>query len=401
MKRLFLPLISFLVALSFQAIAADRSPVTIGFDGAFGLPNSTSDQAIEKGIRVAIDEINRAGGVLGGRPLAVVTDDNRSIPARGIRNVQRLADREDIVALFGGKHSQVVIGQIKVANSRGVPFLVAWASGNNLIEDDVRPNFAFRLSLQDRLAMPVLLGHAVKQGYHRMGLFLRNNAWGRSNRAAAERWFAANRSATLVDSVWINEGATSLLAEYRAMLAAGAKAIVLVSNEDEAAVLVREISRLPAAERLPIVSHWGITGGDFLQRLGDPALLDGTDLSVVQTFSFATADAAMVDRVLAVTDRLFGARRAEDIDSPVGFAHGYDLTHILARAIDVAGSADRKAVRDALERVRDYRGLVRHFDRPFTPDRHEALTAQDVFMARYGRNGLLVPLGKVTSPGRS
>jgi branched-chain amino acid transport system substrate-binding protein len=62
-------------------------PVLLGIDGEFGLENSTSAQAVELGMRAAIDEINAAGGVLHGRQLALVIRDHRSIPARGIRNI--------------------------------------------------------------------------------------------------------------------------------------------------------------------------------------------------------------------------------------------------------------------------------------------------------------------------
>jgi branched-chain amino acid transport system substrate-binding protein len=65
--------------------------------------------------------------------------------------------------------------------------------------------------------------------------------------------------------------------------------------------------------------------------------------------------------------------------------------HILARAIDLAGSTDRKAVRDALEKLREHRGLVKSYAPPFTPARHEALSARELLVARYRADGTLVP----------
>jgi branched-chain amino acid transport system substrate-binding protein len=76
----------------------------------------------------------------------------------------------------------------------------------------------------------------------------------------------------------------------------------------------------------------------------------------------------------------------------VGLAHAYDLTHILARAIDLAGSTDRPKVRAALEAVRDYDGLIKRYARPFSPVRHEALEPRDLFIARYREDGALAPL---------
>jgi branched-chain amino acid transport system substrate-binding protein len=66
------------------------------------------------------------------------------------------------------------------------------------------------------------------------------------------------------------------------------------------------------------------------------------------------------------------------------------LTHILAMAINKAGSTHRKAVRNALEQLGPYNGLIKTYRQPFTPTRHEALSAEDVFMARYASDGTLV-----------
>ena len=51
---------------------ADSTPVLIGIDAEFSVVGSTSAQAIRLGAQIAVDEINADGGVLGGRPLALV-----------------------------------------------------------------------------------------------------------------------------------------------------------------------------------------------------------------------------------------------------------------------------------------------------------------------------------------
>ena len=91
-------------AALFGSIAhgADKPPVLIGLDAEFGHKTSTSAQAIQRGMEIAIDEINRKGGVLGGRKLELVITDNRSIPAMGVDNLRELARRPDLVAVFGG-----------------------------------------------------------------------------------------------------------------------------------------------------------------------------------------------------------------------------------------------------------------------------------------------------------
>jgi branched-chain amino acid transport system substrate-binding protein len=248
----------------------------------------------------------------------------------------------------------------------------------------------FRLSLRDDLAMPTMLRYAVSRGAERVGLLLTNTSWGRSNLASAERYFARTKTPISVGTAWYNWRDQTLIAHYKRLRELGAEAIILVANDDEGATLLREVAALPEKERLPIASHWGVTGGDFVGQTG--TALHENDFAVIQTVNFYKFDPQKVARFLGVAERLFGISRIEDIEAPVGIAHAYDLTKILARAIDLAGTTERPAIRDALEQVREYDGLIKYYERPFAPDRHEALSAEELLMARYSSDGVLVPL---------
>jgi branched-chain amino acid transport system substrate-binding protein len=369
--------------------AAAPRPVLLGIDGEFGLDNSTSAQAVELGMRAALAEINAAGGVLHGRPLQIAIKDHRSIPARGIRNIEEFAALPDLVAVFGGRFSPVVIEELPTLRATHTLFMAPWSSADAIVDNEMHPNYVFRLSLRDSLAMPRLLQAAQRRGLKRIGLLLTNTSWGRSNAEAATRAADNMPAMQIVGTSWYNWRDTSLVDKYRHLRAAGAQAIILVANDDEAAILVREVAALPQEQRLPLLSHWGVTGGDFAAQAG-PAL-QKVDLSVIQTFSFFRADPARVRRFLDSAAKVSQVRRIEDIKSPVGAAHAYDLTHLLALAIDRAGSADRKAVRDALEHLGTYRGLVKTYAPPFTPARHEALGPEQLLLARYRFDGVLVP----------
>lgn len=384
--------LSFALLSGTAAHAAPPRPVLLGIDGEFGLENSTSAQAVELGMRAAIAEINAAGGVLHGRPLSVVIKDHRSIPARGIRNIQEFAAMPDLVAVFGGRFSPVVIEELPTLRATHTLFMAPWSAADAIVDNDMHPNYVFRLSLRDSLAMPALMQAARRRGLKRIGLLLTNTSWGRSNAVAATRAVDKLPAMQIVGTSWYNWRDTSLVDNYEHLRAAGAQAIILVANDDEAAILVREVAALPKAQRLPILSHWGVTGGDFAGQAG-PALQQ-VDLSVIQTFSFFRADPARVRRFLDSAAKVSKVRRIEDIASPVGAAHAYDLTHLLALAIDRAGSTDRKAVRDALEHLGTYRGLVRTYAPPFTPARHEALGPEQLLLARYRADGVLVPAGE-------
>ena len=62
-------------------------PVLVGLDAEFGYKHSLSAEAIREGMQIALEELNAAGGVLGGRPLVLVERANHSVPARSIENI--------------------------------------------------------------------------------------------------------------------------------------------------------------------------------------------------------------------------------------------------------------------------------------------------------------------------
>lgn len=377
------------------AAPAQGSPVYIGLDAEFGYADSTSAEAIRNGILIAIEEINAAGGVLGGRPLVLEERANHSVPARSIENVRELAAIKDLVAVYCGRFSPTVLEALPTIHELGIPLLDPWGAADAIVENGRKPNYAFRLSLRDGWAMPVMLDYAQKVKASRVGMLLLNTSWGRGNLAQAERYAAKNPSTRIVGTHWFNWNDKSFLEKYQSLREKGAQAIILVANANEAQILIREVAALPAKDRLPIVSHWGVSGGPLAQISGPN--LRKVDFTVVQTYSFIGATDPVALRVVAAHDRLFKTSGARTIPSPVGVAHAYDLTHLLARAIDKAGSTDRKAVRDALERLGPYAGLVRSYAQPFTPDRHEALAPDVVFMAEYAEDGALV---RIRAPRR-
>ena len=367
--------------------AQDKPPLLIGIDAEFGLQRSTSAQAIKLGAQVALNEINAAGGLLDGRPLQLVIRDNRSIPARGVINLKDLVAQPGLVAVLGGRFSPVVIEQLPVISDQKIPFIAVWSSADHVVRNQMQPNYVFRVSLSDSLAMPFMLRHASQRGFGRIGLLLSNTAWGRSNLEAAERYQRNSAGPVIVSSNWFSWADKSLIGKYQQMVNAGAQAIVIVAN-DEASILVREMAQLPRARRVPLISHWGVAGGEFVEQCGDA--LRSVDLSVLQTSGFYAADGVRRERFLASAAPL-GVTRVEDIRSAVGAAHAYDAVHLLGLAITKAGSADRARIRDALEHLPPWRGLVRHYAPAFSPANHEALASSDLMMMRYRPDGQLEP----------
>lgn len=370
------------------AYASDtKAPVYIGLDAEFSHRTSTSPLAIRTGALIAIEEINHRGGVLGGRPLRLVERDNRAVPTRAAENLKELAAMRDLVAVLCGKFSPTVFESLALIHEHKLILLDPWAAADGLVDNGYSPNYVFRLSLRDSWAVPVMLDYAYRRGAARIGVVLPNTRWGESNDLALDKYLARAKQFTLVGKRWFNYGDKTIGAKYRSLISDGAEVVVFVGNEADGAALVRDLATMPKERRVSIISHWGITGGNLLDLAG--GVLAEADLSVVQTYTFLGAARPKAKQVSQAAQRLLGLAGAREIPSPVGVAHAYDLIHILSRAIDLAGTTDRAAIRDALERVKDYDGLIKFYKQPFTPDRHEALEIGDVFIARYAADGAL------------
>ena len=126
-----------------------------------------------------------------------------------------------------------------------------------------------------------------------------------------------------------------------------------------------------------------ISGGRFPELAGPTA----GDAHFIQTYSFFGKQSPVGERVLQALIKKFAKiKGAEDVFSPVGTANAYDAMHLMAKAIDKAGSTDGDAVRKALENLDSYKGLIKTYDRAFTPDNHDALNENDYIMVRFVGN---------------
>lgn len=367
-------------------------PIVIGLDADMSSGSAEAGESIRRGVVLAINEINAAGGVLG-RPLQLVVKDHRGNPARGIDNLEDLAKIENLVAVIGGLHTPVMLAELDTIHKHELVSLVPWAAGTPIIDNGRDPNYVFRVSVRDEFAGGVLIDHAYRAGYKKPGLLLERTGWGRSNEKAIGNALG-DRGLTSAGTKWFDWGIDDLTPEIESLIADGADCVLLVCNPREGVVAIENMAALPSQHRVPIVSHWGITGGGrkFFHEI--QGHLEDVDLTFLQSYSFLAPP--FEDRASHVCDlyrQAFGEYESPmDIFSPAGTAHAYELVHLLVKAITKANSVERPVVRDALEVLGPCQGLIRDYDPPFTSDRHDALTPDDLQMCRFRQDGAIVPI---------
>jgi branched-chain amino acid transport system substrate-binding protein len=359
-----------------RAMAADT--IKVGLVAALSGQSAKSGEGITRGLTVAIDEINAKGGLLGGRMLELVRRDDESNPAKGQTAARELIDKEGAVVLFGGIDSPVSQAIVPLINQAHVPFMGVWAAATNITRNGTNPNYAFRVSAVDVLVDRALIKHAMTSfGAKAPGLMLVNNGWGESNLAGLT---AAAQAAgiKLAGSEKFDDKDVDMTPQLQRLREAGADAIILVANAAPGAQVIKSLQR--SAWVVPVVSHWGISGGRFTELAGSWA----SKVHFVQTYSFFGPQNEVGKRVLAeLMAKYPDVKGPGDVTPPVGVANAYDAMQLTALAIAKAGSTDGEKLREGFLGIDSYQGLIKNYTKPFTDENHDALNENDYVMVRY------------------
>jgi len=359
-------------------LAAD--PVKIGHVAALSGGSAQSGEAITRGLTIAIDEINAKGGVLGGRKLELVQRDDESTPPKGLTAARELVFKEKVAIIFGGIDSPVALAMVPLLNKEKVPHMAVWAAGTGITRNGANPNYIFRVSAVDVLVDVKLLQYAnEKFGAKKAGLILINNPWGESNEKGLIEAVKTNTAIQIAGVEKFENSDVDLVPQLTRLREKGADVLILVGNAAPGAQVMKARERL--SWKVPVVSHWGISGGRFPELTGPTA----GEAHFVQTYSFFGKQSPVGERVLAALKKKYPAIKGPgDIFAPIGTANAYDAMHLVAMAIEQAKSTDGDAIRTALEDLKgSYQGLIKTYSKPFAADNHDALGPSDYIMVHY------------------
>ena len=360
-----------------------------------------SSQAIQKGIEVAFSEINNE---IAGYKIAFKYLDHRGNVIRSKRNYQKFIADPKALVIYSGIHSPPLIKNRTFINENKALTLIPWAAAGYITRYPSKENWLFRLSIDDSRAGAVIIDYAMEQQQcKKPHLLLEKTPWGDANlttMSKALKSHSIDKHKTTRFSWSIKaKGAAIVLDE---IVSAGSDCIVLVSNAVEGAVIVNEMLNLPTEKRLPIVSHWGITSGNFHEIIPAQSR-QKLELHFIQScFAFTNANISQFSQNVfsqLVLHSKGKINQPADLKSAVGFIHAYDLTKLLIQAIKQIAltgdiGKDRNAIRLALENIdTPIQGLVKTYRKPFSEfnpltniNAHEALNPENYCMAKFGEN---------------
>ena len=321
-----------------------------------------------------------------GKKVELLVRDDESNPAKGVLAARELVQREKVAALFGGLDTPVSIAIVPFANQAKVPFMGVWAAGTPITQNGAAENYVFRVSAVDDLVDVALVDYAIKKyGAKKPGLILINNPWGESNEKGLKAALAAkNLPYAGIEKFETND--VDVVPQLSRLKQAGSDVLLLVANVAPSAQVVKSLDRM--GWDVPIVSHWGPSGGRFTELAGPSA----AKVHFIQTFSFSGNSSPKATALLdALKKKYPEIKSLADVTPAVGIANAYDAMHLTALAIAKAGSTEGPKVREGFYGIDKYEGLIKTYQKPFTPTNQDALAASD-YLFTYFKGDEILPL---------
>lgn len=167
-----------------SAAAQSKEPIRIGEINSYRHQPAFVEPH-KKGMELAVEEINAAGGVLG-RPLQMFFRDDNANPGDAVRVADELVSREKVDLLTGVMLSHVGLGVADYANRRKIAFLASEPVTDKIVWDQGN-KYTFRLNTSVYTQTAMLVEEAVKLNRKRWAIVYPNYEMGQSFSAAFQR----------------------------------------------------------------------------------------------------------------------------------------------------------------------------------------------------------------------
>ncbi len=347
--------------------AQSSAKLRIGLTGPYTGGSAPMGLSMRNGVRMAAAELNLIGGVLG-RQIELVERDDQASPEVGKRIAEELTGADKVVATVGVINTGVGLASIKLYQKARIPLMISVSTGTVLTRKFAPPaaaeNYIFRVSPTIELEARVLAEELGRRGITEVAIMADATPYGEAGKTDLERALTA-RGIRITGIERFPIGATNLREPLQRLRGGRGQALLVWGIGPEMAVIARD--RVAIGWNVPLLGGWTFSMANFIDNAGAA----GEGALMTQTFIQEGGLSTKNGFLLAYTAQS-GEKR---IASPMSAAQGYDGMLLLAAAIRQAGSTDGPAIRAALENLASFvQGAVTTYQRPFTPQDHEAIT---------------------------
>ncbi len=353
--------------------APQSGPIRIGVYGPFTGGSSPMGLSMRDGVRLAADEINARGGVLG-RQIELVERDDQATNERGAQVMQDLISNQHVVAVLGPINTGVALASYKYPMAAKVPLLINVSAGapvNELFKENP-DNYVFRIAASDNIQAEMIVGEAVdKRGFKKVAFLCDDTNYGQNGCAKMTEAIEGRKlKPVYVGKFKIKD--TDMTPQLEEARSAGAEALLVYGIGPELAQIANGQQKL--GYKVPMIGSWTLSMSNFIDAAGP----NGEGATMPETFIQEGVHTEKAKKFIADYQKKYGVDR---IPSAVSAAQGYDSLYLITAAIAQAGSTEGPKIKAALESLsQPYDGVIASFSKPYSATDHEAIHGPQVVM---------------------
>jgi branched-chain amino acid transport system substrate-binding protein len=351
---------------------AQKDPIQVGYLPALTGPSSSTGVGINRGVQLAIEEINKGGGI-NGRQLELITRDTQSDPTKAVNGAAELTRGVKVAAIFGPVNSGESIPVVPLLARTNTPQLhPCWV---DQLTDPKKYPMCFRNAPTNQQ-----IGHAANRYVvevlkkKKVAVISDTTGYGTSS-ANAYVPMLKQMGANVVYEAHVDAANPDIKPEILRMQSAGAEAIMPWSVN--AGFLSRIINtRGQLAWDVPICGQTTLGSGQTKALLEKPEYWNKVYPNNFRPVCYG-AGGKLPDRTVAFVDRL-KSNKIDMADTLLWWiAVGYDSPMLMAQAMKAVGPEPDKLV-GYLNQLKGFPGV--YGDISFTPDQHNGYQDEQVVM---------------------
>ena len=250
------------VATGCQGGGGKKEPIKFGVIGSYTGPNAKPGQSMKQGVQLAVDEINKAGGV-GGQMIEPIFEDDASVPAQSVSATEKLVTKDEVRFLIGTFNSATTLADMKVIDREKIPMLVPIAVAIEITESGNK--WVFRNSATNPMQAEQLMNYIYNNTKNRKFAVIHENTdYGKGLAAAVTKYITEKGGQVTAESYSI--GDTDFYAQLTKLKNAKPDAIIIAGNLSEGSQITRQAKELGIKSQL--YGFGGLSSYDYNNLAG-------------------------------------------------------------------------------------------------------------------------------------
>jgi branched-chain amino acid transport system substrate-binding protein len=341
--------------------------VTQPLTGAF----AASGNYVAQGAKIAEDEINKAGGVLG-KKLQLIIEDNKSNPTEAVSTVEKLIQKDKVPVLIGAWSSTLTLAVMPKLEEYQVPMIVETSSSGKITTSG-NP-YIFRISPTSAMEAKSFQPLVAKIGIKKADFLYTNNDFGIGSADEYSKMLKAN-GVTVGVMETMDPKATDFSAQLAKIKASGADTLFVTTAVEQLTIILKQAKEQQLKAR--IISCGGSNSPDqLIEQAGDAANGSYHIAFFPPWFPEVTKNPEVSKGYMDEWKK-----RGYNLGGLTEGFRGYDGVYVAVAAIKVAGKADPEAIRQALwgVTVKGIYGDI-HFNKEGPPGKESGQNVPAVYL---------------------